>query len=35
MEDDGEWFRFDTPHERAVRDEKCFDCSDTLYGPSL
>ena len=32
MEDDGEWFRFDTPHERAVRDEKCFDCSDTLYG---
>ena len=19
MEDDGEWFRFDTPHKRAVR----------------
>ncbi len=33
MEDDGEWFRFDTPHRRAVRLAKGLDCRDTLDDP--
>ena len=35
MEDDGEWFRFETPRKRAARAAKGLDCRERRDKPSL
>ena len=35
MEDDGEWFRFQTSQNHPIRDATVLDCRETFDNPSL
>jgi len=35
MEDDGEWFRFQTSQSQPIQDAKMLDCRETFDDPSL